>query len=320
MSFEQNILLESGTNELEVLEFVIVHEENGKQIEQHYGINVTKVRKMIQMPELTQPPASNPSIAGLFYSTGISDSYITAIDLKRYLFKTNEFNYGKESIIIITEFNQILSGLIVDSIVKIHRVSWKEVEAPKIGNFGSGESLVVGVFKIEEKNIMMLDVEKIVLDLGMVTMENIHREELSGSIMNKRIVHAEDSPLTQKLIAERLEAIGFEVVKFANGEDAWKYLEDIAENCDSFSDMTQHVNAVITDVEMPIMDGYTLTKKIKTHPLLNELPVLIFSSMINEDILHKGQAVGADMQLSKPQIGELSEMMISAISDKAMDD
>lgn len=317
---ESNILLESGTNELEVLEFMLNRiDENGDKEVMSFGINVSKIRKISQIPEITETPGMHPCIKGVFYLRDIHDSYITIIDLGRYLYNIERDEYPKNTIAIIAEFNQILCAFIVDGINRIHRVSWTEVVAPKFNKLSQDNGLVVGVVKKEKRNILMLDVEKIVINLGLVGMDET-REHDGFMLENPIIVTAEDSPLIRNMLTERLTAFGYRIKPFENGQEAWDYLEESAKKAEAGENLEELVNGIITDVEMPMMDGYTLTKNVKNHPILFDLPVVIFSSMINEDILHKGNAVGANAQLSKPQIGELSDVMYKLTIEKDFSD
>jgi two-component system chemotaxis response regulator CheV len=120
-------------------------------------------------------------------------------------------------------------------------------------------------------------------------------------------VTAEDSATIRKMISDRLNMAGVEIHSFNDGFEAWQFLQEIANSVKTVEELKTKVNVIITDIEMPQMDGYSLTKQVKSHPLLSKIPVLIFSSIVSQEILHKGKSVGADAQLTKPQIGELLE-------------
>ncbi len=305
MGIETNILLQSGTNELEVVEFVLNFAgRNGALQSQSFGINVAKVREIIRMPPLTKMPNLPECVYGVF---NLRNSLISALDLSKYLY--NYENRDPHRKMIISEFNKIRCGFIVNDVHRIHRISWSQIESPdSMHDFDEGDSTIIGIIKKDERTILMLDVEKIIADIDPVSAMDKTVEPLAIP-KPLRAITAEDSVTIRKLITERLKMAGYEIESFQNGEDAWDRLRGITKEIAAGKDLSDFVNVVITDIEMPKMDGYTLTKNIKSDPMLKELPVVIFSSIVSQDILHKGRAVGADVQLTKPQIGELLEML-----------
>jgi two-component system chemotaxis response regulator CheV len=303
MAVDSNILLESGTNELEIVEFIIKVKSNNGSVENHYfGINVAKVREIIRMPGLTQLPNLPKSVIGVF---NLRDTIIPALNLADYLYKYNSNHKNQK--MIIAEFNKIKSGFIVDDVNRIHRISWSQIESPEaLQEFNSDDSTVVGIIKLEDRNILMLDVEKIIADID--PSSAMDRTKINIKMTGKPIaVTAEDSATIRKMISDRLNMAGFEIHSFNDGFEAWQFLQEIANSVKTVEELKTKVNVIITDIEMPQMDGYSLTKQVKSHPLLSKIPVLIFSSIVSQEILHKGKSVGADAQLTKPQIGELLE-------------
>ncbi|MBL7999044.1 MAG: chemotaxis protein CheV [Candidatus Kapabacteria bacterium] len=297
-----SILLESGTNELEVIEFLLTfRRDDGTERTQEYGINVSKVREIVKMPELTTVPNMPDSIVGVFT---MRNQVITAIDLCRYLYK-QPGDYSN-STMIVSEFNGMKFGFIVSAVTRIYRFSWQQVESPEIMNKFAGEnSTVVGIVKLPEKNILLVDVEKIVADmqpeLGMDTISEKHHGLLSG----KNAFVAEDSVTIRNMIVTQLQAAGCTVRGFSDG----KLLANAIDELTVKNDASLLPDFVITDIEMPQMDGYTVTRKIKEHPFTSDIPVALFSSLINNDVIHKGKAVGADIQLTKPQLSNLVQML-----------
>ncbi|HHX60758.1 MAG TPA: chemotaxis protein CheV [Epulopiscium sp.] len=291
---EPNILLETGTGEVEILEFII----NGK----HYGINVIKVKEVIEIDNLTKLPLTHPSVAGLTLARG---EVLTLISLKYVL--DQEDNVKNDSNVIVCEFNQTKVGFIFDDIVGIHRISWKDIKKPE---HMSSNQLVIGNVVFEGKIILLLDFEKIVTDINPNV--GITEERMSEITIRDRskvkLILADDSALIRELIKNTLTAAGYKDMKFFNdGEEALTYLSNLAnEKKEKF---TEDAHIMITDIEMPQMDGHTLTRAIKNHNVLSTLPVIIFSSLITEDLKHKGIAVGADAQMSKPEIGQLVKMI-----------
>ncbi|MBX4264778.1 chemotaxis protein [Clostridium estertheticum] len=285
-----NILLESGTGEVEILEFII----NNK----FYAINIIKVKEVINANNLTKLPESHPAIAGL---TLYRDKIITLIDLRYVLEKQHKNEI--ESPIILCEFNKIEVAFSIDSIVGVHRIKWEQITKP---DDISTNSLVIGNIVLSNKIILMLDFEKIVTDISPSTgisedrIVDIDYKDRS----NVKLVLADDSPLIRKLLNDTLIKAGFVNLKiFNDGKQALDYLLDLVSK--KGIEFMEDVQVLITDIEMPQMDGHTLTRKIKEHVILRKLPVVLFSSLITSDLKHKGEAVGADAQLSKPEIAEL---------------
>ncbi|MBU3170761.1 chemotaxis protein [Clostridium estertheticum] len=285
-----NILLESGTGEVEILEFII----NNK----FYAINIIKVKEVINASNLTKLPESHPAIAGL---TLYRDKIITLIDLRYVLEKQHKNEI--ESPIILCEFNKIEVAFSIDSIVGVHRIKWEQITKP---DDISTNSLVIGNIVLSNKIILMLDFEKIVTDISPST--GISEDKIVDidykDRSNVKLVLADDSPLIRKLLNDTLIKAGFVNLKiFNDGKQALDYLLDLVSK--KGIEFMEDVQVLITDIEMPQMDGHTLTRKIKEHVILRKLPVVLFSSLITSDLKHKGEAVGADAQLSKPEIAEL---------------
>ena len=295
---DTKILLENGTNELEVLEFSL----DGNA----YGINVAKIREIITYQPVTPVPNSHPSIEGIFMPR---DTMITAIDLKNCLQRGVSEPGG---LFIITNFNQLNIAFHVDTVVGIHRVSWKEIIKPDATISTTEEGVSTGIIKINGKLIVILDFEKIVTDINPETGLKISEVEELGDRerVDVPILLAEDSVLLNKLIVESLHTSGYtNVTHTENGQMAYDYLLQ----CKQDGTLAEKVQCIITDIEMPIMDGHRLTKLVKEDPQMKSIPVVIFSSLINEEMRRKGEALGADAQLSKPEIGNLVKIIDSLV-------
>ncbi len=287
---DTKILLENGTNELEVLEFTL----DGNI----YGINVAKVKEIIPYQDVTPVPNAHPSIEGIFMPR---DIMITAIDLRNCLQRGES---KKGGLFIITNFNKLDIAFHVDSVIGIHRVSWNQIIKPDATISSVEDGVSTGIIKLDNKLIIILDFEKIITDInpetGLKTTEIDALGERSRS--DVPILIAEDSALLNKLIVDSLRKAGYHnLIHTENGQQAWNVIED----CKKDGTLEQHVQCVITDIEMPIMDGHRLTKLIKTDEKTKHIPVVIFSSLVNEEMKRKGEALGADAQLSKPEIGNL---------------
>jgi two-component system chemotaxis response regulator CheV len=310
MAKHTNILLESGTNELEVIEFVIEYPDaDGAKIPQSFGINVAKVREIIKMPELTTLPNMPASTVGVFNLRGY---IVPVIDLANWLYQFD--NLSPERKLIVAEFNNMRLGFVVNDVRRIYRFSWKQVEAPDaLTDFGAENTSIIGIIKSEDKNILMVDVEKIIAEinprLGMEQVEDIHH--LDGT--NYTILMAEDSPTIRKMLQDRLSVASYKVISCNDGMAAWDTLVDFAERAKNGEDLKKLVNLVITDIEMPQLDGHALTKNIRNHPVLSGLPIIIFSSLVSDELYHKGVAVGADAQLTKPKISLLLDTVLDLL-------
>ncbi len=291
---DTKILLENGTNELEVLEFTL----DGN----FYGINVAKIREIINYQEVTPVPNSHPSIEGIFMPR---DKMITAIDLKNCL-QRGESKPG--GLFIITNFNKLDIAFHVDSVVGIHRVSWKDIIKPDSTVSSTEEGISTGIIKLEDKLIIILDFEKIVSDINPETGLRVQEIDELGQRerSNVPILIAEDSALLNKLIVDSLKKAGYDnLIHTENGQQAW----DVIRECKAEGTLRDHVQCVVTDIEMPLMDGHRLTKLIKDDDTTKDIPVVIFSSLVNEEMRRKGEALGANAQLSKPEIGNLVKII-----------
>ncbi len=298
---DTKILLENGTNELEVLEFKL----DGNS----YGINVAKIREIITYQEVTPVPNAHPSIEGIFMPR---DTMITAIDLKNCLQRGTSDAGG---LFIVTNFNKLDIAFHVEQVVGIHRVSWKDIIKPNATISTTEEGVSTGIIKKNDKLIIILDFEKIVTDINPETGLKINEiDELGTRERNDvPILIAEDSVLLNKLIVDSLKKAGYtNLTRTENGEEAWNFICECKEN----DDLENHVQCVITDIEMPLMDGHRLTKLIKDDEETKDIPVVIFSSLVNEEMRRKGEALGANAQLSKPEIGNLVREIDKLVLDK----
>lgn len=297
MENNKGILLESGTNELEIVEFTI----GGN----NFGINVAKVREIMPYESVTKVPNSHPCIKGIFKPR---DTIITVVDLPKYL-GMSEAETNKKNMLIIANFNKLNIAFQVHGVVGIHRISWAQIEKPDQTIFGGKEGLATGIVKLENKLIMILDFEKIVVDISPQTGIQISEIDKLGprERSNKPILIAEDSHMLAKMLEEALTKAGYSNLTItSNGQEAWNILEGIKH---SGVKLAEKAACLITDIEMPQMDGHHLTKLVKEDEYLKKLPVVIFSSLINDDMQKKGRSIGADAQITKPEIGNLVSLV-----------
>lgn len=300
---DTNILLESGTNELEVLEFTL-----GSN---HYGINVAKIREILTYQPITPVPNSHPSIEGIFMPR---DTMITVVNLKRCLGMPESDT--EKGLFIITNFNKLNIAFHVDQVMGIHRVSWEEIIKPDSTINTEENSASTGIIKLGEKLIIILDFEKIVTDISPETglkLSDIDKME-ERERCNSPILIAEDSPLLSRLITDCLRKAGYtNLLITMNGQEAWDKLMEYRRE----GNVRDKVHCIITDIEMPLMDGHRLTKLVKADDVMKNIPVVIFSSLVNEEMRVKGERLGADAQLTKPEIGNLVDAIDHLIDKSA---
>lgn len=289
---ETGILLESGTNELEILEFMV---DNNR-----YGINVAKIREILPYTRPVPIPNANPSIEGIFMPR---DEIITSINLSQVLNLQSSSNPDKD-LYIITHFNHTNAAFHVHSVIGITRISWADILKPDATLNANGDSVATGIIKLDGRLIILLDFEKIVADISPETSLKVEDVMALGQRerSEKPILIAEDSLLLSKMIQDCLKKAGYEnLIVTMNGEEAWNIISDFVKE----GTLEDKIKLVITDIEMPKMDGHHLTKLIKEQSKTSFLPVIIFSSMISDAMMRKGEQLGADAQITKPEIGNL---------------
>ena len=292
---ESNILLESGTNELEVLEFMV-----GTQ---SFGINIAKVIEIMNYQPMVPVPDSHPAFEGVFTPR---DKVISVINLHTILHK--ESPDPEHDLLIICHFNGKDVGFHVSSVKGIQRISWEDIEKPPAMAGDGTHNIATGIAKFKDRIVLILDFEKIVSDMDpSAAFDTSGVVPTDGDKSSKHIVIAEDSPFLKTLIVNTLHNAGYQnVVHFDNGKDAWDY---VSAHKELGGNILNEISCVISDIEMPKMDGHHLTKQIKDDPVLKSIPVYLFSSLINDQMRIKGESVGADGQFSKPQIGQLIQYL-----------
>ncbi len=301
---DKEILLESGTNELEVLVFTVA--------DYTFGINVAKVREVLQLQPITNLPRAHRSVRGVFK---LRDLVVPCVSLYEHL-QLGEVGDKAESTMILTDFNRQQTAFLVDGVERIHRLSWEQI-LPVPSLMSLNNIPVTAVARVDDRLVVLLDFEMIIDQVTGAPVEvtaienptNIPRNEL-------KIVLADDSPTVRKSVTKILAASGYTQLRyFENGGDAWEWLEQQARQTDQVHDIA---DLLISDIEMPRMDGFHLTKKIKQHPILGSLPVLLFSSIVTPDNDKKGKAVGADAQIAKPELDRIVEIADELISSSKL--
>ena len=295
------ILLETGTNEIEIMEFTI----DGNL----YGINVAKVREIMMSAEVKPMPHTHPAVEGIFKPR---DTVITVVDLPKYL-PGKEHPHKEKDLFIVTNINQMHVAFRVDSVVGISRISWTDIQKPDSTISGGEDGVATGIAQCGDDLVSILDFERIVAEIAPETSIQISEVEAMGKRQRNTspVWVAEDSVLLTRMIRESLEKAGYTNLRtFPNGAELWDALEKCAEE----GNVDDQVAIIITDLEMPQMDGHRLTKLIKSSKEFKQIPVVIFSSLITEEMRRKGREVGADEQLSKPEIAHLIGILDELLS------
>ena len=297
MGAEKNeILLESGTNEIEVMEFTISNVL--------YGINVAKVLEIMLCEPVKFMPHTHPAVEGIFKPR---DLVITVINLPKYLgVENNQLN--PKDIFIVTSFNNMSIAFRVHTVVGIRRISWTDIQKPDKTISSGDDSVATGIAQCGDDLVTILDFEKIVAEIAPESSIQISEIDSLGPRErdSRAILIAEDSILLSRMIKDSLIKAGYtNLTMFSNGRDLWEHLLGIKER----NRIDEEAALIITDIEMPQMDGHRLTKLVKDDFELKRIPLIIFSSLITDEMRIKGKELGANEQMSKPEIGHLVSVM-----------
>ena len=306
---KQDILLETGTNEMEIIEFYL-----GTQ---PFGINVHKLKEIITFDQeaLTVIPGSGDGMLGTLLLRGTT---IPLIDLKSHIAQKEDNIQGDvRRVVLVCEFNDRINGFKVDGVNQIHRVSWEDVQ-PMASFIDQYRPRFTGSVNIEGREILIVDLEHIVAEFdseaNLDYEANLHSDEMVEKLPHTRermkLMLAEDSALIRDGIEKVLNGSNYTNLEvFVDGQQCYNQILQIKERVAAGEELGDLLNLLITDIEMPRMDGLTLCKKIKDDPLLRDMKVIMFSSLINEQMATKCDQVGADGYATKPQIPYLVEMM-----------
>ncbi|QGY40670.1 response regulator [Pseudodesulfovibrio cashew] len=305
-AIDTGILLETGTNELEILEFYIVEVlDNGEEVKNYFGINVAKVMQVIETPNLEPPEsAPHPSFMG---TIPLRDLILPVLDLSVWL----ELNMPKteRDIVIVTEFSKTVTGFLVSGVTEIHRVGWGEV-IPPTSVISQSTDAIVGLVDKGERFIQLLDLETILTQIDPQPESN----DVPMTDREYKILVADDSATIRMMVEKSLADAGFKPIITNNGNEAYQKIFALKAQAEAEGkDITEYVDLVVSDIEMPLMDGFSLTKNIKEDPVLQKLPVILYSSIITKELKHKGDSVGADLQITKPDLHTIPEEAMKLI-------
>jgi two-component system chemotaxis response regulator CheV len=298
----------AGTNQLEILLFNLGPKTPTDRNEV-FGLNVFKIREVLHVPQLALAPDMPPGVKGM---TSLRGQIIPVIDLAHYLAMPAS---DQTKILIVTEFNRSIQGFLVDSVEHIHHLDWNEIKVPPpmIANRLGG--LVTAVTELEDGRIVMiLDVEKILSDTLGKSEDNSAFDAIEKIQSSLKVLYADDSSAARNQIARTLDALGIRHISAKNGEEAWQHLEEIAERAKIQNVPTSKLlQLVLTDIEMPGMDGYVLTRKIKEDVRFKDIPVIIHSSLSADCNVTVGKSVGVDAYVSKFHPQELAKALLPFI-------
>jgi two-component system chemotaxis response regulator CheV len=291
--------LKVGSNEMELVDFRILKKDGDKIYEGIYGVNVSKVREIIKVPTLTELPGTPEFIEGIF---DLREVVIPVVNLAKWMGVEEPEGAEKTSKVIITEFNNVLIGFIVHDTKRIRRISWSDIEPSTFASSSSAmdSSKITGVTKIEGDSVLLiLDLESVVMDLGLYEPnvdDGTHevQEQFSGLTLI-----LDDSATARKIVKEALLKMGFDVVEAGDGQEGLDKLNDIYGTYGE--DIAKHLKIIISDVEMPKMDGFHFASNAKDDPRFKDIPIVFNSSISDHFSEIRGKEAGGEGYLVKFQ-------------------
>ena len=302
-----NVQGNNEQNALEIIEFYIDEVlEDGSTYRSYYGMNVAKVLEIIRMPNTTSMPGNQrPAVLGSF---NLRNRVLPLVDLGVWLGK--EVIANENNKVIVSEFSGIVAAFVVTGVTRIHRMTWQQIEPPGkyLQTFSHGS--VTGVLRMEERILFLLDMEYIIGTMD----ENVRLESrielISGGGECGKGYHVlvvDDSPSVRTVIKHCLETEQYTVSTATSGVEGWQTVLEWAQQAEAEKrPITDFVHLIISDIEMPEMDGHTFTAEVKKHPILGKLPVILFSAIISDVARKRGEDAGADDQIAKPDLPELT--------------
>lgn len=289
-------ILKVGTNEMELVDFRIFKKEGEGIYEGIYGVNVSKVREILRMPQLTELPGVPQFIEGIFDLRGL---VIPVVNLAKWMGVDTPDNVEENARVIIAEFNNISIGFVVHEAKRIRRINWKDIEPASFAG-GSGsldQSKITGVTRIEDDAVLLiLDLESVVQELGLYQPGggDVPKELESFSGL---VLLLDDSITARKIVKEALEKMGFKVVEANDGEEGLNRLDDLHAMYEP--NLHDHLKLIVSDVEMPLMDGFHFAGKVKEDGRFNDIPIIFNSSISDHFSELRGIEAGGEAYLVK---------------------
>lgn len=299
----------AGTNKLEILLFSLGKDSRSGRRET-YGINVFKVREVMRTPEITRAPDMPDAVEGMVSLRG---SLVPVVDLARYTRMPVE---SAPQIMIVTEYNGHTQGFLVEAVDTILRLDWSAMKVPPEMMSAQTGGLVVAVTELPDNRlVMMLDVEKILSETSGYDDEHLYANIKPVDSGTRTVLFADDSSIARKQITKTLDAMNVRWVSAINGGQAWEELERIAAAATAANrPISDFVNLILTDVEMPELDGYMLTRRIKNDPRFAKLPVIMHSSLSGMQNQQLGRSVGVDEYVAKFEPHKLAETLSNRLA------
>jgi two-component system chemotaxis response regulator CheV len=295
----------SDGNELEIIEFYIDELlPDGSSYRGYFGMNVAKVLEIIRKPPVTGVPGKHHQAAlGTFNLRG---RVLPLVDLALWLGKRTADSANNK--VIVSEFSSVVTAFIVSGVTRIHRMTWSQVEPPGKYLQAFSHDSVTGVIRFDERIVFLLDMEQVISSMDPSLNLTAHMDQIAATDGSGfHILVADDSPSIRATISHCLEQARFTVTKTTCGKEAWDQLKAWEGRAAREQvPLSRFVNLVVSDIEMPEMDGHTLTRKIKDDAVLRRIPVILFSSLISDVVREKGRSAGADDQISKPDLPRLT--------------
>ncbi len=294
----------AGTNKLEILLFTLgTDTRTGRR--ETYGINVFKVREVMRIPAITRAPDMPESVEGMVSLRG---ALVPVIDLAKYAGIETE---DKADIMIVTEYNGHTQGFLVKAVDNILRLDWSAMRVPPAMLVAQMGGLVTAITELKDgRLVMMMDVEKVLSETGRFDSDEMIFKSVKPLGKDRTVFYADDSSVARHQIQRTLDAMGVKAIAAINGRQAWQELSKMADYADaSHTSMKDMVQVILTDVEMPEMDGYMLTRKIKSDKRFSGIPVLMHSSLSSSSNQQLGKAVGVDEYVSKFEPQKLAQTL-----------
>lgn len=288
--------LKVGSNEMELVDFRIFKQEENEVYEGIYGINVSKVREIIKLPKLTELPGTPEFIEGIF---DLRSVVIPVVNLAKWMKIKEPESAEKNSRVIITEFNNVLIGFIVHEAKRIRRISWADIEpASFMSNSSSVEgSKITGVTKIEGDNVLLiLDLESVIQDLGLYEPDTQFTTSENENFSGLALV-LDDSSTARKIVKEALVKMGFDVLEAMDGKEGLEKLDELYELYGE--DLSKNLKIIISDVEMPRMDGFHFAANVKEDGRFSKIPIVFNSSISDHFSENRGVEAGGEAYLVK---------------------
>lgn len=302
----------AGTNKLEILLFTLGNDTRSGRKET-FGINVFKVREVMRVPEITRAPDMPASVEGMVSLRG---TLVPVVDLIKYAGIDTE---GKPEIMVVTEYNGHTQGFLVGAVDTILRVEWSAMKVPPDMLCAQMGGLVTAVTELQDgRLVMLMDVEKVLSETSNYDHDQVYAALQPLGMENKTVFFADDSSVARKQIERTLDALGIQHMSAVNGRQAFEELTRLAAQADAMQiPLRDKVQLILTDVEMPEMDGYVLTKSIKSDPRFSGIPVIMHSSLSSMANQQLGRSVGVDGYVPKFEPLRLAESLRNLLVESA---